>query len=112
MAGEVEAIEKLQKAILDVNERLFKVDGTLAGIQVSLNVLKAYVSIQMSPDAPLESLKQLALLERRLRAWLTQMSRRKNKSLKRPLSFVTGFVAVGVRRIPKLPCRGSSILAS
>jgi hypothetical protein len=50
MGNEDEAIEKLQKA--------------LAEVQVSLNVLKAYVSIQMSPDAPLDALKQLAVVEK------------------------------------------------
>jgi hypothetical protein len=64
MASEAEAIEKLQKAILELNERLFKIDSTLAEIQVSVNVLKAYVSTQMSPDTPLEGLKQLALVEK------------------------------------------------
>jgi hypothetical protein len=64
MGDDAQAIEKLQKAILELNERLFGVDGTLAEVRASVNVLKAYVSIQMSPDAPLESLKQLALLEK------------------------------------------------
>jgi hypothetical protein len=50
MGNEDEAIEKLQKA--------------LAEVQVSVNVLKAYVSIQMSPDAPLDALKQLAVVEK------------------------------------------------
>ena len=64
MGDDAQAIEKLQKAILELNERLLGIDVTLAEVRVSVNVLKAYVSIQMSPDAPLESLKQLALLEK------------------------------------------------
>ena len=67
MGNEDEAIEKLQKA--------------LAEVQVSVNVLKAYVSIQMCPDAPLDALKQLGLVEKTIAGVIDPNEQEKKQTL-------------------------------
>ena len=67
MGNKDEAIEKLQEA--------------LAEVRVSVNVLKAYVSIQMSPDAPLDALKQLALVEKTIAGVVDQNGQEKKQAL-------------------------------
>ena len=67
MVSQDEALEKLQKA--------------LAEVQVSVNVLKAYVSIQMSPDAPLDALKQLATVEKTIAGVVDPNEQQKKQAL-------------------------------
>jgi hypothetical protein len=67
MVSQDEALEKLQKA--------------LAEVQVSVNVLKAFVSIQMSPDAPLDALKQLATVEKTIAGIVDPNEQQKKQAL-------------------------------
>jgi hypothetical protein len=66
MSDESELIEKFQKAIFTLGKQIIAIDEAIGSLRASVNVLKVYAANQLSPENPVEGLKQLSILEKKI----------------------------------------------
>jgi hypothetical protein len=60
------AEKDVQKFIATISEQLVILAGQLTELRASVNVLKVIEATRLSPDDPLEALKQLRVLEKKI----------------------------------------------
>jgi hypothetical protein len=57
--------ERLSKQILDIGSRVLELDGAIAELRASVNVLKMFVAAQINPDDVSQALKEIRQWESR-----------------------------------------------